>query len=249
MENIGNPWFLFMTVHLQSGTQSQCKLNTTKNLSTSYHTYALAWTPTALTWYVDGAAKCTYTGPTIPKVPMYMLVNVAVGGNWPRSPSPDTIFPQSMDIDYVRAYQFNPVLAGAVPNSISITGIAATTQVNQPAVKTGDVVTIWSQATVGPAPLPGSIYEIGVCGYSGSPCYAFDVQPASNLTAGSTISRTFDFTAPSYLTDGWYNTYMTIIAGASSSTTQTGTQFTIQNNASYPFVTPLAPLLPPIATN
>jgi beta-glucanase (GH16 family) len=251
MENIGNPNTIYMTVHLPSGVQSQCQYTAAANLSTGYHTYALEWTPTALTWFVDGFAECSYTGANIPKVPMYMLASVAVGGTWPGSPNAKTAFPQSMDIDYIRAYQFNPVPAGAVPNAITITGIAAANQ-NQAdkwAAKTGDVMTIWSQATVGPAAPPSGIYEFGVCGYSGSQCYAFDVQPANNLAAGSNISETFNFTVPSYLADGWYNTYMIMIAGTSNSTTQTGKRFTIQNNTSSPFITPLGPLPLAVPTN
>ena len=37
--------------------------------------------------------------------PFFILLNVAVGGTWPGSPDSTTTFPQTMKVDYVRAYQ------------------------------------------------------------------------------------------------------------------------------------------------
>jgi beta-glucanase (GH16 family) len=37
--------------------------------------------------------------------PFFMLLNVAVGGNWPGSPDATTVFPQKMYVDYVRVYE------------------------------------------------------------------------------------------------------------------------------------------------
>jgi len=37
--------------------------------------------------------------------PFYMIFNVAVGGNWPGSPDASTVFPQQMEVDYVRVFQ------------------------------------------------------------------------------------------------------------------------------------------------
>jgi beta-glucanase (GH16 family) len=36
--------------------------------------------------------------------PFYLLLNVAVGGQWPGSPDGTTTFPQTMTVDYVRVY-------------------------------------------------------------------------------------------------------------------------------------------------
>jgi len=35
-----------------------------------------------------------------------MIMNIAVGGNWPGNPDSTTEFPQTMSVDYVRVYQF-----------------------------------------------------------------------------------------------------------------------------------------------
>ncbi|HET6891076.1 MAG TPA: hypothetical protein VFH31_08235, partial [Pyrinomonadaceae bacterium] len=37
--------------------------------------------------------------------PFFLLLNLAVGGNWPGSPDESTVFPQTMLVDYVRVYQ------------------------------------------------------------------------------------------------------------------------------------------------
>jgi len=40
--------------------------------------------------------------------PFYIILNVAVGGNWPGDPDPTTSFPQQMLVDYVRVYSQSP---------------------------------------------------------------------------------------------------------------------------------------------
>jgi beta-glucanase (GH16 family) len=37
--------------------------------------------------------------------PFFLLLNVAVGGNWPGNPDDTTTFPQTLLVDYVRVYQ------------------------------------------------------------------------------------------------------------------------------------------------
>jgi len=39
--------------------------------------------------------------------PFFIILNIAVGGDWPGSPNADTVFPQQMVVDYVRIYQFD----------------------------------------------------------------------------------------------------------------------------------------------
>jgi len=38
--------------------------------------------------------------------PFFLLLNVAVGGDWPGSPDATTVFPQTMLVDYVRVYRW-----------------------------------------------------------------------------------------------------------------------------------------------
>jgi beta-glucanase (GH16 family) len=74
------------------------------DFSAGFHTFTVEWSPTTITWYVDGAAKYT-THQNIPHEPMFILVNLAVGGHWPGNPDATTKFPGVMSIDFVRAYK------------------------------------------------------------------------------------------------------------------------------------------------
>jgi beta-glucanase (GH16 family) len=78
------------------------------NQYTSFHTYGLQWSPDTVTVYVDG--KAISSQPTSDKMhtPMYLVANLAVGGEWVESPDKATRFPASMEIDYIRVWQFKP---------------------------------------------------------------------------------------------------------------------------------------------
>ncbi|MBO0609430.1 glycoside hydrolase family 16 protein [Myceligenerans salitolerans] len=74
-----------------------------------FHTFAIDWSPDRITWSVDGNAYMTRTPADVPGTwvynqPFFMILNVAVGGNWPGYPDGTTQFPQQMRVDYVRVY-------------------------------------------------------------------------------------------------------------------------------------------------
>jgi beta-glucanase (GH16 family) len=75
----------------------------TPDLSADFHTYAVEWSAQAIVWYLDGVEKFRSTR-GVPQQPMYLLVNLAVGGSWPVPPDETTRWPASFDVDYVRAY-------------------------------------------------------------------------------------------------------------------------------------------------
>jgi len=69
-----------------------------------FHVYALEWLPDSMRWYIDGKLiHSTVSG--IPHTPHYLILNTAVGGQWPGNPDSTTVFPQFHDIDYVRVYR------------------------------------------------------------------------------------------------------------------------------------------------
>ncbi len=80
-----------------------------------FHTFTLEWEPGEMRWYVDGARYQTqtqwFTSNALDKFPapfdqrFHLVLNVAVGGQWPGYPDKTTPFPQTMVIDYVRVYQ------------------------------------------------------------------------------------------------------------------------------------------------
>ena len=69
-----------------------------------FHVFALEWEPDAIRWYVDGKLLHT-TVNGVPHTPHYLILNTAVGGDWPGNPDSSTVFPQFHDVDYVRVYQ------------------------------------------------------------------------------------------------------------------------------------------------
>jgi len=77
-----------------------------------FHVYAIDWTPAGITWSVDGVAFSTVTPADLPPGarwafdhPHFLILNVAVGGNWPGYPDATTTFPQELRVDYVRVYE------------------------------------------------------------------------------------------------------------------------------------------------
>ncbi|TDQ52192.1 glycoside hydrolase family 16 protein [Actinorugispora endophytica] len=75
-----------------------------------FHTFAVDWTPDSITWYVDDVPYQTFTPADVRgnqwvyDHPFFMILNVAVGGQWPGYPDGSTQFPQQMLVDYVRVY-------------------------------------------------------------------------------------------------------------------------------------------------
>jgi beta-glucanase (GH16 family) len=72
--------------------------------SQAFHTYALEWDWWGLKWFIDDVPVFSdYSTP--PDEPMFLILNTAVGGNWPGYPDGSTPWPQWHLIDYVRMYQ------------------------------------------------------------------------------------------------------------------------------------------------
>jgi beta-glucanase (GH16 family) len=74
------------------------------DLSAGFHTIAIEWDRDRITWFIDGKEKFQSVD-GIPRQPMYMLIDLAVGGILARTPDASTTFPASLDIDYVRVYR------------------------------------------------------------------------------------------------------------------------------------------------
>jgi beta-glucanase (GH16 family) len=86
-----------------------------KRLSDDYHLYAIEWEPASIRFYFDSHPYATFTpsqlaagGKWVYDHPFFILLNVAVGGDWPGSPDVTTVFPQKMFVDYVRVYKKSP---------------------------------------------------------------------------------------------------------------------------------------------
>jgi len=76
------------------------------DFSTDWHTFGVYWEPDAIRWYIDGVERFHYTeAKNITDIQMYVIANLAVGGNWPGDPGPSTVFPNYFDVDYYRVWQ------------------------------------------------------------------------------------------------------------------------------------------------
>ena len=92
------------------------------DFSQAFHTYGVEWGPGMIIWYIDGTERFR-TRRAVPHQLMYIIANLAVGGDWPGSPDANTPFPSYYDIDYIRVYQQTP----ALPFSTYLPMIADTT--------------------------------------------------------------------------------------------------------------------------
>jgi licheninase len=84
---------------------------------TGFNLYAVEWTPKEIRWYVNGKHFFTFTNERLTKPnadykewpfdkPFHMVMNLAVGGQWGGAQGVDqTIWPQRMEIDYIRVYE------------------------------------------------------------------------------------------------------------------------------------------------
>ena len=74
-----------------------------------FHIFSLEWDEKQVTAYVDDTKyfviDITPAGLSEFHDNFFIILNVAVGGNWPGSPDGTTVFPQTMEVDYVRVYQ------------------------------------------------------------------------------------------------------------------------------------------------
>ena len=109
MENLGNdPTTAYFSYHWPSGQDTALAQfwYTGADFSADWHTFAVDWEPTVIIWYVDDVERARYsTMANITDKPMFVILNLAVGGDWPGSPNHTTKFPNDYQVDYVRVWQ------------------------------------------------------------------------------------------------------------------------------------------------
>ncbi len=90
----------------------------TGNFDDAYHDFRLDWTPSSLIFSLDEVPYHTVTIEDDMKEflrSFYLILNVAVGGNWPGDPDATTSFPQKMYVDYIRVYSIDGLNPPATP--------------------------------------------------------------------------------------------------------------------------------------
>lgn len=116
VENIGKePATIHGTIH-GPGFSGAGGLNQGTSLehgkiADDFHVFAIEWDVNQIRFYLDRELYATRTPASLPAGgrwvfdhPFFLLLNLAVGGEWPGNPDASTVFPQSMLVDYVRVY-------------------------------------------------------------------------------------------------------------------------------------------------
>lgn len=117
MELVGHtPHIVYGTAHFGNNFQDKGYITGqtergSGDFSDTFHTYQVEWLPDTIRWSLDGAQYHEITREDLGDYRwpfdrrFHLLLNVAVGGNWPGYPDQSTILPQRMIVDYVNVYQ------------------------------------------------------------------------------------------------------------------------------------------------
>ena len=90
--------------HVSSGNKIPCTV-------AQFHDYAVEWDKDSIRWFLDGqrfhgvCIKDSINSTSEFHKPHYIILNLAIGGNWPKNPDETTQFPDTVFVDYVRVYQ------------------------------------------------------------------------------------------------------------------------------------------------
>ncbi|MER8001354.1 family 16 glycosylhydrolase [Streptomyces sp. NPDC095613] len=132
MENVGfEPGTVHGTIHGpgysgSGGIGAGYTLPGGQAFADAFHTFAIDWSPEAITWSVDGNVYQRRTPADLGgrswvfNKPFFLILNLAVGGYWPGDPDGSTSFPNQLVVDYVRVSTLD---GGSGGRTGTITGI------------------------------------------------------------------------------------------------------------------------------
>jgi beta-glucanase (GH16 family) len=116
MESLGSePFTAYGSLHgpepgLPDGFGVSASKISPTSLTGGFHVYNVTWRPGKITFTLDGVSYGSFTPTTLDggtwvfDKPFFLLLNLAVGGDWPGAPSSTTVFPATMLVDWVRVY-------------------------------------------------------------------------------------------------------------------------------------------------
>lgn len=97
---------------------SSCKINY-PNYSGAFHQYGAYWTAEKIVYYIDRIPVAQIATPPGVNLPMYMILNLAVGGDWVGKASATTPIPAEMLVDVVTAYSVEgPTVCGVTAEGV-----------------------------------------------------------------------------------------------------------------------------------
>ena len=110
MEHVNNESLGNGTMHWYNGTGHSYKGSAVPIIEQDFHLYGILWNDTSVTFTLDGFPYYEFLYANYPNAapifnrPFFFLLNVAIGGNWPGNPDGTTVFPATMEVDYIRTY-------------------------------------------------------------------------------------------------------------------------------------------------
>ena len=110
MEALGDqPGRIFSSTHSNVTPRNTTLPVALEGAPDQFHTYGALWLPDRVDYYIDG--KKTVSIPTSADMtePMYMVLNLAVGGNWPGYPDDKTVIPAHLDIAHIKVWRFTSI--------------------------------------------------------------------------------------------------------------------------------------------
>lgn len=113
MEHVNTDSLIYGTMHWNAGGQAASYGLNMASSPSEYHVYSVVWNASSIKWYVDD--KLYVTGNIANNInstdafhlPFFVILNLAVGGDWPGQYVDTSKLPASMYVDYVRVYQAN----------------------------------------------------------------------------------------------------------------------------------------------
>ncbi len=79
----------------------------TPDLTEDFHDFGVEWGPEQTLWTFDGQVVARAPTPSTMRKPMYIVINLAVGGKWPGDPDAATRFPAKLHVQRVQAYRLD----------------------------------------------------------------------------------------------------------------------------------------------
>jgi len=108
MEHINTDSLIYGTLHWDNNGHVQSG-DTIASTPSEYHVYSIEWNATSIKWFVDSVqyheVNITNNSTEEFHQPFFILLNFAVGGDWPGQTIADNLLPAKMFVDYVRVYQ------------------------------------------------------------------------------------------------------------------------------------------------
>jgi beta-glucanase (GH16 family) len=139
MENLGHaPHYVYNSYHYSSNVSEtyggdahfltpkpEGQIYTGIDYSEEYHVYAVEWQPGNVKWFIDGEMVSELSDQSMNHEELYLIINMAMGGNWTNFPtnagglgrssdnryptendlSPENFHNPALEIDYVRVYK------------------------------------------------------------------------------------------------------------------------------------------------